>query len=77
MADSTVSASTSSLLPSFTRFSFTEFLPTRKFSHLVPVWTAMPCFSNERCSAFATSSSSTGRICGSISTSVTFEPKAL
>ena len=41
------------------------------------VWTAMPCFTKLRSSTFATSSSSTGSTCGSISMSVTFVPKAL
>ena len=79
MASNRHSASTSVELasPVLTRLSSTLVLPTRMFSTLVPVCTAMPDFSNERCRALATSSSSTGTICGSISTSVTFEPKAL
>ena len=74
MAISTVSASISSLRPSFTRSSLTEFLPTRKFPQVVPVRIATPCFSNDRCNVRDTSSSSVGRIWACISTRVTRTP---
>ena len=52
----------------------TESAPFSTFVTLAPVSTAMPCFSKRLRAWAAISGSSTGRICGSTSTTVTCAP---
>ena len=74
-AEMTRSALMSSFLPSLdSTVAVTESLPLSSLATLASVWILIPAFSKRLRAWAAISSSSTGRICGSTSTTVTSAP---
>ncbi len=74
-AEMTRSTFSVSVLPPFnSSVAVTSFLPLSSFVTFASVWILMPAFSKRFRACAAISASSTGRICGRISTTVTSEP---
>ncbi len=74
-AEITLSTFSVSLLPSLCSITAVMVsLPLSSLATLVSVWIVMPAFSKRLRACAAISSSSTGRICGRISTTVTSAP---